>query len=228
MTSVSPACIIAPSLLSADIMHLGAELEDVERGGADWHHVDVMDGHFVPNLTFGLPLIASLKKTLTCPLDVHIMVSNPDVVAPAYLDAGADLLTFHVEAAIHPHRLVQTIRHRGRKPGIALNPGTPVETIFPLLDDLHHVLLMSVNPGFGGQSFIPYAEEKCRTLYQVLAQRGLVQQVMIEVDGGMTPETVRRMAGAGARAFVAGSWVYGQDSRATAIAALRQAAHTAL
>ncbi|MCY4443759.1 MAG: ribulose-phosphate 3-epimerase [Proteobacteria bacterium] len=218
--------LIAPSLLSADVMRLGAEIADVEAAGADLHHIDVMDGHFVPNLTFGLPLVEALKKSANLPLDVHLMVSNPDAVVADYLAAGADWLSFHVEAAVHAHRLIQTIRKAGKKPGIVVNPGTSVQSIFPLLEDVDYVLLMSVNPGFGGQQFISYTEEKCRILANALVQRSLADKVLIEVDGGITQYTIAKMAIAGVRVFVAGSAIYGKKERCKAIAALRDAAHS--
>lgn len=215
---------IAPSILSANPLKFGEELKDVEKAGADWHHIDVMDGHFVPNLTFGLSLIAALKKEMSRPLDVHIMVSNPDEVAMQYIDAGADLLSFHVEAAIHAHRIIQQIKSKGKKAGIALNPATPVQSVFPILDDLDCVMLMSVNPGFGGQSFIPYTIEKCETLSRKLIERGLENKVMIEVDGGVNTQTIKALVKAGASMFVAGSAVYGQSDRKQAIADLKAAA----
>ena len=146
--------VVSPSLLAADPLKFGEEVRSVEAGGAHWHHVDVMDGHFVPNLTYGLPFVRALKVFAKLPLDVHIMVSNPDQVAIDYVEAGADYLVFPVETAVHPHRLCQAIRHAGAKPGIAINPGTAIETLVPLLGELDLINVMSVNPGFGGQAFI--------------------------------------------------------------------------
>ena len=150
------ATIVSASLLSADWLHLETDLQKMEASGADWHHVDVMDGHFVPNLSFGLPLIRQIKKISQLPLDVHLMVSNPDAVIESYLDAGADFLTFHLEATAHPHRLIQQIRSRGVKAGISLNPGTDVRLLTPLLGEVDLILLMTVHSGFGGPSFLPF------------------------------------------------------------------------
>lgn len=216
--------LIAPSLLAADPLNFGKELADVERAGADWHHVDVMDGHFVPNLTYGLPLITALKKQTKIPLDVHIMVSNPDQVALDYVKAGADILVFHVEAARHAHRLVQAIRAAGARPGIALNPGTPIEAAFTLADDVDVIMLMSVNPGFGGQSFIPQTVERVGRLAEYLKSRGRLGQTLIEVDGGITAETATSVVRAGANVLVAGTYVYGAKDRTDPIRKLRAAA----
>ena len=215
--------IVAPSLLAADCMHFAEEVASVEKAGADWHHVDVMDGHFVPNLTFGLPFITALKKVAKIPLDVHIMVANPDVVALDYVRAGADILVFHIEAARHPHRLCQTIRAAGAKVGIAVNPGTALELVYPLLDDVDVIMLMSVNPGFGGQKFIPQTVERVATLSRALDLRGRAKQVIIEVDGGITAQTAPQVAAAGATALVAGTFVFGASDRAKAIHSLHLA-----
>lgn len=216
-----PDVIISPSLLSADPLNFERDLKDVEEAGADWHHVDVMDGHFVPNLTYGIPFIKALKAKAKIPLDVHIMVSNPDAVADQYLEAGADLLVFHQEAAIHPHRIVQQIKARGRMAGMALNPGTPVEHVFPLIGDLDLILIMSVNPGFGGQSFIPETVTRVAQLHQWIVQKGLQKKVIIEVDGGINSKTAKQVVAAGASALVAGTAVYGEKDRKSAIAALK-------
>lgn len=220
--SSTPRVLVAPSLLSADPLKYGVEIQDVERAGADWHHVDVMDGHFVPNLTFGIPVIRSLKAVSKLPLDVHIMVSNPDEVAGHYLDAGADILVFHVEAAKHAHRVAQLIRGRGKKAGIALNPGTPIEHVFAMASMVDVIMVMSVNPGYGGQSFIEETVSRVQLLSSFLRKEGLSDKVLIEVDGGINPATAAKVVAAGANVLVAGTSVYGAADRAAAIAALRK------
>jgi ribulose-phosphate 3-epimerase len=212
--------IVAPSILAADPLRFLEEIKSVEKAGADWHHIDVMDGHFVPNLTFGIPLVKALKGVSSIPLDVHIMVSNPDEVALDYVKAGADLLVFHVEAVRHGHRLLHAIKDQGAKAGIALNPGTPIEAALPLLDDLDVVMLMSVNPGFGGQKFIPQTISRVKRLAAELQARGLEHEVIIEVDGGVNGENGKRLVQAGARALVAGTYVYGASDRAEPISQL--------
>lgn len=221
MSKVNNTLLIAPSLLSADPLNFRAEIQSVEAAGADWHHVDVMDGHFVPNLTYGIPFVKALKKEAKLPLDVHIMVSNPDEVAAAYLDAGADILVFHVEAARHPHRIIQEIHSKGRKAGVALNPGTSLEVCAAVLPFADVVMLMSVNPGFGGQSFIPQTIERIRGLSQMLTSLGRRDQVLIEVDGGISSDNCKTVIAAGANVLVAGTAVYGQKDRAQAVKSLR-------
>ncbi len=214
--------IVSPSLLAADPMRFGQELASVEAAGADWHHVDVMDGHFVPNLTYGIPFVEALKKNSKIPLDVHIMITNPDQMAGDYVSAGADILVFHIEASTHPHRTIQKIKSSGAKAGIALNPGTPSSAVSQLIADADLFLVMTVNPGFGGQKFIHTAVDKISELKAMIAKAGRTGEVDIEVDGGVNNETVGKVRAAGATALVAGTYVYGAKDRAAAIASLRR------
>jgi ribulose-phosphate 3-epimerase len=203
--------LIAPSILSADFSRLGAEIAAIDHAGADFIHIDVMDGHFVPNLTIGPAVIKALRKTTAKPFDVHLMIAPVDPSIDAFVDAGADYLTVHPEAGPHLHRTLQAIRAAGARPGVALNPGTPVALVEPVLDEIDLVLVMSVNPGFGGQAFIPSQLKKIELLRKLIDQSG--REVILEVDGGVNANTARAVISAGATALVAGSAVFTGDAK---------------
>ncbi|HHT91977.1 MAG TPA: ribulose-phosphate 3-epimerase [Clostridiaceae bacterium] len=210
---------IAPSILSADFAMLGDEIRKIEEAGADMVHIDVMDGHYVPNLTIGLPVIKSIRKITKLPFDVHLMIDNAEQYLEDYHAAGADIITVHVEAVKHIHRVVQSIHKLGIKAGVALNPGTPLCMVEPVLEDVDMILLMSVNPGFGGQSYIHSVTDKIRELRRMLNERNL--NTDIQVDGGVDAVTVKDVIEAGANVIVAGSAVYKAEDTREIISVLR-------
>jgi ribulose-phosphate 3-epimerase len=217
---------LAPSILSADFARLADEVAAAERGGGTVIHVDVMDGHFVPNITIGPPVVKSLRKATNLPLDCHLMIENPDEFIPAFADAGADWVSVHYEACRHLHRTLELIAQHGMQPAVVINPATEVSVLRPILGMVHHVLIMSVNPGFGGQKFIPYSLEKLRQLRDLRQELGLSYR--IEVDGGVAHDTIAAVVEAGGELLVAGNAVFGdgkaeQDARALLEAARKAA-----
>ena len=221
-TFMSSTLRIAPSILSADLGKLAAEIADVEQGGADWIHVDVMDGQFVPNITLGPIVVAAARRATRLPLDVHLMIVEPERYIEAFADAGADVISVHVEASRHLQRTLAQIRKLGKRAGVVLNPHSPEECVRYVLGDVDLILVMSVNPGFGGQAFLPAVLPKIRALRAMVDAAGY--DVDIEVDGGVAFETARRVYEAGARVLVAGSAVFGQKDRRAAISGIRAAA----
>lgn len=217
--------LIAPSILSADFARLADEVAAVERAGADLLHIDVMDGHFVPNLTVGPPIVEALKKVTKLPLDVHLMITNADAFIPEFAAAGADYLTVHVEACPHLHRTIQSVKERGVKAGVTLNPATPITSLQEILADVDLVLIMSVNPGFGGQKFIPSVLNKIATARAMLDR--IKSAALLEVDGGIKVDNVPQIIAAGATVLVAGSAIFSQRDYAGTIAAMRAAGATA-
>jgi len=222
---MAPPIRIAPSILSADFAALGADIQRVDRAGADWIHVDVMDGHFVPNLTLGPEVIRAIRKTTALPFDVHLMIEQPERSLAQYAEAGADRIGVHVETCPHLHRTIQQIHGLGKKACVVLNPSTPALAVESVLGDLDQVLVMSVNPGFGGQKFIPSVLAKVRQIRQWVSERGL--GVEIEIDGGVNRETIAAAARAGVNAFVAGNAVFREPDYAAAILELRKLAEEA-
>jgi ribulose-phosphate 3-epimerase len=212
--------LIAPSILSADFSKLGDEIKAVEIAGADWIHADVMDGHFVPNITIGPLIVEAVKRVTDLPIDVHLMIENPDNYISAFAEAGASCISVQVETCIHLNRTVQLIKDCGAQAGVVLNPATSLENLEWVLEDVDYVLIMSVNPGFGGQAFIPSSLDKIKALRQQIQDRGL--SVLIEVDGGVNEQTIAEIASAGADVFVAGSAIFGSNDYQKTIQSFRQ------
>ena len=211
--------LISPSILAADFGRLAQEVKAVTEAGCDYIHLDVMDGRFVPNITIGQPIVAAVKQATTLPLDVHLMIDEPERYVESFAEAGADLICVHAEACRHLHRTLQQIRAVGKRPAVSLNPATPVEQVQWVLEDVEMVLVMSVNPGFGGQSFIPSSLRKVRALRQLITERGL--EVDIEVDGGVVVDNVAEVAGAGANVLVSGTGIFRTDDYAETIRKMR-------
>jgi ribulose-phosphate 3-epimerase len=212
--------LIAPSILSADFSKLGDEIKAVEDAGADWIHADVMDGHFVPNITIGPLIVEAVKRVTDLPIDVHLMIENPDNYISAFADAGASHISVQVETCIHLNRTIQLIKDCGANAGVVLNPSTPLASLEWVLEDVDYVLIMSVNPGFGGQAFIPSSLDKIKALHQQIQDRGL--SVLIEVDGGVNEKTIAEIASAGSDIFVAGSAIFGSKDYNETIHSFRQ------
>lgn len=214
------AKMIAPSILSADFSRLGEELKSIEEAGADYIHIDVMDGHFVPNITIGPFVVEAVRKATSLPLDVHLMISQPDKYIPEFADAGADIITIHIEACAHLHRTIQAIKERGKKAGVSLNPGTSPESLRYILNDIDLLLVMSVNPGFSGQKFIPSSLNKIREIRDMMLKAGA--DFIIEVDGGIKLENISEVSSAGADMFVSGSGVFGTKDYKKTIAEMKK------
>jgi len=212
--------LIAPSILSADFARLGEEIKAVEAAGADWIHVDVMDGHFVPNITIGPLIVEAVRPVTSLPIDVHLMIENPDHFIPDFAKAGADWISVQLEASVHLNRSVQLIRQCGAKPGVVLNPSSPIEALEWIIEDLDYVLIMSVNPGFGGQKFIPNSLEKVKQLHELIKAKKL--NTLIQIDGGVNDKTIADIAAAGVDIFVAGSAIFGSDNYQETISGFRE------
>ncbi|MBA3029853.1 MAG: ribulose-phosphate 3-epimerase [Desulfobacteraceae bacterium] len=212
--------LIAPSILSADFSRLGEEILAIEKAGADWIHADIMDGHFVPNITFGPMVVEAVKRITPLPIDVHLMIENPDQYIPDFAKAGASWISVQAETCVHLHRTIQLIRSLDVHPGVVLNPSTPLEQLEWVLEDIDFALIMSVNPGFGGQSFIPSALEKISRLKKMISDRNL--SVLIQVDGGVNSKTIQEVSRAGADVFVAGSAIFGAPDYKAAIEDFRK------
>lgn len=214
--------LVAPSILSADMGRLAEEVREAERAGADWIHVDVMDGRFVPNITLGPLMVQAVRKNTSLPVDVHLMIVEPERYLQAFAEAGADVISVHVEASTHLQRTLAEIRRLGKRAGAVLNPHTPEASVSYVLEDLDLILVMSVNPGFGAQRFLPAVLPKLQALRSMIDRASL--PIDLEVDGGVSPDTARQVVDAGARVLVAGSAVFGKSDRRAAIAAIREAA----
>jgi len=219
LSHAPPRILVAPSILSADFARLGDEVAELEAAGADWIHVDVMDGRFVPNLTIGPPVVKALRRVTKLPLDVHLMIVEPERYIDDFASAGADTITIHVEACTHLHRALAQVRALGKRAGVTMNPSTSEESIRYVLDVVDQILVMSVNPGFGGQSFLRSVLPKVAAIRKMIDERGLT--IDLEIDGGITPETAPEAIAAGARVLVAGNAVFGEKDRAAAIASIR-------
>jgi len=214
--------LIAPSILSADASRLGEEIAAVEKAGADWIHVDVMDGRFVPNITMGPAIVGSLRKTTKLPFDVHLMIKNPDAFVESFADAGADYITVHVEAVSHLHRLIELIKKTGKKAGVSLNPATPLNSVEEILPEIDLLLIMSVNPGFGGQQFIKSSLLKIKRAHEMIER--LTGKTLLEVDGGVNLQNIASIAQAGADVLVAGAAIFGTRDYKKTIISLKDAA----
>jgi ribulose-phosphate 3-epimerase len=212
--------LIAPSILSADFEILGKEIRDVETAGADWIHVDVMDGHFVPNITMGPLIVEAVRRVTTLPIDVHLMIETPERYIADFANAGATLISVQVETCVHLNRTIQLIKESGARPGVVLNPSTSPEAVFWVLADVEFVLIMSVNPGFGGQSFIPNSLDKIRAVRKMIDASGL--HTLIQIDGGVNSKNIKEIARAGADVFVAGSAIFGTQNYKETIAGFRR------